>query len=56
MVRSLIQFSKGITSRQAHRDIGELRDDELTPRINWQIIMIEASRPLKLDDAIAQLA
>jgi len=30
MVRSLIQLSKGITSRQAHRDIGELRDEELT--------------------------
>jgi hypothetical protein len=27
MVRSLIQFSKGITSRQARRDIGELRDE-----------------------------
>jgi hypothetical protein len=27
MVRSLIQFSKGITCRQAHRDIGELRDE-----------------------------
>lgn len=30
MNRSLIQLSKGITSRQAHRDVGELRDDELT--------------------------
>ncbi|GAA2862899.1 homogentisate 1,2-dioxygenase [Pseudonocardia halophobica] len=29
-MRSLIQHSKGRTSRQAHRDIGELRDDELT--------------------------
>ncbi|MGE2735653.1 homogentisate 1,2-dioxygenase [Mycolicibacterium vaccae] len=28
--RTLIQHSKGRTSRQAHRDIGELRDDELT--------------------------
>lgn len=29
-MRTLIQFSKGRTSRQAHRDIGDLRDDELT--------------------------
>lgn len=28
-MRTLIQHSKGSTSRQAHRDIGELRDDEL---------------------------
>lgn len=28
-MRTLIQHSKGRTSRQAHRDIGELRDDEL---------------------------
>jgi homogentisate 1,2-dioxygenase len=29
-MRTLIQVSKGRTSRQAHRDIGDLRDDELT--------------------------
>ncbi len=30
MWRTLIQHNRGRTSRQAHRDIGELRDDELT--------------------------
>lgn len=29
MKRTLIQHSKGRTSRQAHRDIGDLKDDEL---------------------------
>ena len=29
-LRNLIQYSKGKTSRQAHREIGDLRDDELT--------------------------